>query len=283
VRLGSWASGILTDLVADAARTGERHESYLAVTFDLRRSWGPAPGTTDRAVTGAVPTLETELATLAYAVTSADLTPVRWLDARGLARVLRTAYDPELRLPAVAVGAPPDPPTGPVGPAAVAESWDRLRSDAAHHAVFWVAEWPRSEVATCFLEPLVLMPGVRRALSITAEPLPVARALRDIRRAKVEHAANTAQRARLGQVHDEAAAAEADDVVRRERELADGHSDLRFVGLLAVSAASEPELDDACGRLEQAAAHAQCDLRRLYGQQAQAFAAAALPLTRGLG
>ena len=165
---------------------------------------------------------------------------------------------------------------------AVAESWDRLRSDSAHHAVYWIAEWPRADVDASFLQPLILMPGARRTLSITAEPLPVTRALREIRRAKVEHAADTAQRARLGQVHDEAAAVEADDVARRERELADGHVDLRFTGLLTVSAPTEPELAQACGRLEQAAAQAQCDLRRLHGQQAQAFTAAALPLTRGL-
>jgi hypothetical protein len=148
--------------------------------------------------------------------------------------------------------------------------------------VYWVAEWPRAEVTASFLQPLVLMPGVRRCLSITAEPLPVTRALRDIRRAKVEHAADVAQRARLGQIHDEAAAGEADDVVRRERDLADGHADLRFAGLLTVSAPSEAELGEACGRLEQAAAQSQCDLRRLYGQQGQAFAAGALPLARGL-
>ena len=96
--------------------------------------------------------------------------------------------------------------------------------------MYWIAEWPRSEVTASFLQPLILMPGVRRALSLTAEPLPATRALRDIRRAKVEHAADTAQRARLGQVDDEAAHAEADDVIRRERELADGHADLRFAG-----------------------------------------------------
>jgi hypothetical protein len=168
------------------------------------------------------------------------------------------------------------------GPTALVETWDRLRSDSAHHAVYWVAEWPRTEVTAALLQPLILMPGVRRALSITAEPLPATRALRDIRRAKVEHAADAAQRARLGQVSDEAAAGEADDVIRRERELADGHSDLRFAGLLAVSAPTDAELTDGCGRLEQSAAQAGCDLRRLYGQQAQGFAAAALPLTRGL-
>ena len=55
-----------------------------------------------------------------------------------------------------------------------------------------------------------------------------------------------------------------------------------FAGMLTVSAPTGDQLSEACGRLEQAAAQAQCDLRLLRGQQAQAFAAAELPLTRGL-
>ena len=227
-------------------------------------------------VTQTLAGLEAELRTVTDAAAGAELTPAGWCDPAALSRLIRTAYDPVDPI-AAAVAAPTF-----AGPTAVVETWDRLRTDSAHHAVYWIAEWPRSEVTASFLQPLILMPGVRRALSVTAEPLPATRALRDIRRAKVQHAADIAQRARLGQVDDEAAHAEADDVIRRERELADGHADLRFAGLLIVSAPTGDQLSDACGRLEQAAAQAQCDLRLLRGQQAQAFAAAALPLTRGL-
>lgn len=276
VELGSWAARILTDLAAYAAANCERHETYLAVTLDTRRAAHAGTVGRGRGLAGAVAALETEMATVARAVAGADLIAAGWLDPAGLARVVRTAYDPHTPLIAEETGATS------AGPVAVAETWDGLRADGAWHAVYWVAEWPRTEVAASFLQPLLLMPGVRRAFSLLAEPLPPARALREIRRAKVEHAADTAQRARLGQVPDEAAAAEADDVIRRERDLADGHADLRFAGLLTVSAPTEAGLVEACGRLEQAAVQAGCDLRRLYGQQAQAFAAAALPLTRGL-
>ena len=43
------------------------------------------------------------------------------------------------------------------------------------------------------------------------------------------------------------------------------------------------ELDAAISEIEQAALHAECETRLLVGQQAQAFAAAALPLGRGVG
>ena len=165
---------------------------------------------------------------------------------------------------------------------AIDEDWGSIRTDSAHHAVYWVQEWPRSEVHAGFLQPLLLAPGARRALSLVAEPLPPGKALRDIRRAKAEHAADAGQRARIGQIEDEATRAEAADLVRREQELVAGHGDLRFIGLLTVSASSAGQLDAACVATEAAAAQAMCELRKLVGQQGQAFAAGALPLARGV-
>ena len=57
---------------------------------------------------------------------------------------------------------------------------------------------------------------------------------------------------------------------------------LRFVGLLTVSAPTAEELEAACSATESAAAQAMCELRRLVGQQGQAFTAAALPLARSV-
>jgi hypothetical protein len=50
--------------------------------------------------------------------------------------------------------------------------------------------------------------------------------------------------------------------------------------LIAVTAPTESELDTAVAAIEQAAIQASCETRRLVGQQAQAFTAAALPLAR---
>lgn len=104
--------------------------------------------------------------------------------------------------------------------------------------------------------------------------------MRDIRRAKVEQASDAAQRARIGQIEDESHRAEAADVARREAELVSGHGDLRFTGLLTVSAPDLDALDAACALTESAAAQAMCELRRLTGQQSAAFVAGALPLGR---
>jgi hypothetical protein len=55
---------------------------------------------------------------------------------------------------------------------------------------------------------------------------------------------------------------------------------LRYTGLIAVTAPTVEELDTAVAAIEQAAIQASCETRRLVGQQAVAFTAAALPIAR---
>ena len=163
---------------------------------------------------------------------------------------------------------------------ALDEQWRHVRTDSGVHAVYWIAEWPRFEIDPGFLQPVLLGGTARRTLSLTMTPVPTGRAMRDIRRARVEHAADAATRVRTGRMEDEAHRAEAADVARRESDLVAGHADLRFVGLLTVTADTEADLDAACVATEAAAAQGMCEVRRLAGQQAHAFLAGALPLAR---
>ena len=59
-----------------------------------------------------------------------------------------------------------------------------------------------------------------------------------------------------------------------------GHGVLRYTGLISVSADTLPELEAAVAAIEQAAIQSSCETRKLVGQQATAFTAAALPLCR---
>ena len=92
--------------------------------------------------------------------------------------------------------------------------------------------------------------------------------------------ADAAQRRKIGQVEDTQASAEFQDVLQQESELTAGHGILRVIGLVSVSAPTPGELDAAVAQIEQAAIQSSCETRRLVGQQAQAFTAAALPLCR---
>ncbi len=70
--------------------------------------------------------------------------------------------------------------------------------------------------------------------------------------------------------------------MRRERELAEGHQEVRFAGYVTVSARDLDELELACDQVEQAAHQSYIDLQPLWGQQDAGFTQGALPLARGL-
>ena len=106
--------------------------------------------------------------------------------------------------------------------------------------------------------------------------------MRAVRRERVEYQTDAEHRARLGALPDLGAEAEWADVTAREHDLIAGHGDLRYAGFLVVTGATIAELQADRAALEQAALQAGCETRILTGQQAQAFAAAALPLARGI-
>ncbi|HEX3827257.1 MAG TPA: SCO6880 family protein [Sporichthyaceae bacterium] len=254
-RVGAaWASKVLAELV-EVGADSSRVETLVAVSVRPRRGVTPAG----------------VIAGLTDAFEGAGLDLDAWLTPRQISRVIHSAYD--------LAGAAASDVCGPMG---VAEAWSHARSDSACHATFWVSEWPRSATHPGFLRTLLLAPGATRTFSLTAQPLATGKALREIRRARAEQTADAATRARIGQVEDEAARAAAAELTRREEDLIAGHGDLRFTGLVAVSASTPAELDDACAALLSAAGQAGCELRRLVGQQVQAYAAAALPLARVL-
>jgi len=266
-----WASRLVADLLAESTTLTERRDCFLAVAVRVPRG-------SRYLNAAAVNSAEQHLAAITDSLVAAEIDVRSVVTPARLRRVLRTAYDPMAALD----GPHKETGDGLVGPMGVAEFWDCVRTDSAHHAVYWVAEWPRSDVHPGFLQPLLLTPGARRAFTLIAEPLSAAAALREIRRAKVEHTADAAQRARIGRLEDASTRAEADDLLRREQDLVGGHGDLRFAGLITVSADSRAELEAACRATAAAAAQAMCELRLLVGQQGQAHAAAALPLARGL-
>jgi hypothetical protein len=221
------------------------------------------------------------MATLSAALRSADLAPTDWLDPGDLALVLRAAYDPAVSS-ALERHGDLGRSLATAGPVAVSETWGSLASDSAHHCVLWVSEWPRSLVFPGFLAPVLLTSGVRRTFSLLYTPLRTDQAARDIRKKKTEYISDAAQRHRIGQIEDAQQSAEYHDVLQQEADLTAGHGLLRVTGLIAISADDPDELESAAAGIEQAAIQASCETRRLWGQQAQAFVAAALPLCRAV-
>jgi hypothetical protein len=103
-----------------------------------------------------------------------------------------------------------------------------------------------------------------------------------VRSAKVQKLTEEAQREKFGQIDTALDDEEYAGVLRRERELVQGHVEYRFTGFVTVSAENETQLEDACAQIEQAAVRSVLEVRRVLGEQDQAFVAGALPLARGV-
>ncbi|MFE4001489.1 SCO6880 family protein [Nocardioides sp. YIM B13467] len=272
----SWASTTYDELIARAGPAGERHATTVSIALDMKAS-SRAIRSAGSGIRGAANVLRQEMTTMTAALRAADLTPSDWLTAGDLALILRAAYEPDITTALERHGTV-GRDLATAGPVAITESWDSLRSDSAHHAVLWISEWPRSQVYPGFLAPLLLTSGVRRTFSLHYQPIRADLAARDLRRKKTEYISDAAQRQRMGQIEDAQQNAEYADVLQQEADLTAGHGVLRLTGFVAVSAPDTDTLERTVASVEQAAIQASCETRRLYGQQAQAFTAAALPI-----
>lgn len=276
---GSWVARVYRELIDRAGPTGERHTSTISIALDLRAA-SRAVRAAGGGMRGAAAVLRQEMTTLVNALRAAELQAGAWYTPERLAVDLRAAYDPAGA--ALVDGAPLGRKLETAGPLGIDEEWGSLRSDSAHHRVLWISEWPQALVHPGFLAPLLLTSGTRRAVSLTFDPIRADVAARELRKRKTEYLSDQVQRARMGQVDDARHSAEYQDVLQQEADLIAGHGALRYTGLVAVTAESPERLEADTAAIEQAAIQSALETRRLVGQQAAGFAAAALPLCRGL-
>jgi hypothetical protein len=239
------------------------HEVCVAVS--VRRSTPRGSG-----VDGAAALLREQLSTLGDRLRGAGLAPGPPLSPLALASLVRRSFE-------MAPIGTPAPWPWPVG---IDDGWGHLRTDAAWHATYWVAEWPRCEVGGGFLLPLLLEPRLRRVVSVTMAPVAVVAAVRRAERDRTEGTADAEMRRRHGFAMTARAAQEQESRQQREAELAEGHAGYRYSGYVRLTEADQDALERSCGRLEQSAALAQLELRRLYGAQEEGYCCT-LPTGRG--
>jgi hypothetical protein len=224
--------------------------------------------------------LRRELASLSRLLADADIVVDGVLSVDDLeTRLLRT-YEPHPALVRVrSAGAAGSSQADP-WPMAMQEEWAHIRVDGLLHATFWIAEWPRTDVRSDFLAPLLLA-SVRSTLSVVMEPLGPEKAVRKVEASRTAHLADAELRRRGGFMFTARHSRESEVLARREAELADGHASFRYSGFITVSAPTEGELVGACDAVQHAASQARLAIRRLYGDQASAYTCT-LPLARGL-
>jgi hypothetical protein len=218
-------------------------------------------------------------AAVVQAMQRARLENVSWLRADELESMLATACDPaaaSTRRERQSVTAQISDLNPPI--MGVDEQWDAVRVDQSWHQTFWVAEWPRTDVRTGFLEPLLYAGDATRVIALQIRPVPIHKALAEVTRAQndMETAENLRMRmsARVTLTH----IREAEELAVRERDLVDGYGDVRFRGFITVSADSKDALIRGRSEIEQASHEARVNLVSMFGQQAAGFATTTLPL-----
>jgi hypothetical protein len=167
------------------------------------------------------------------------------------------------------------------GPMAVEAEWFQTRVDGAVHRSYRIAAWPMLPVAADWLAPLLTCEGATRTVTVVLEPVTLARAAADANRQLTAIESDHAQKERHGFRLTARERRRQVDVEGRERELAEGHPEFRHVGLVTVTAPGIEALEEACARVEQAAAQSMLDLRPLAARQAEGWVAS-LPLGRSV-
>lgn len=273
------------ELIAEAGPVSQRHETYVVISIGRHRAKKPIrqAGGGDE---GGCEVLLRELTTLTDRLRQADLDVDDVLSSRQLACVLRVAFDPHSARP-LAERARRDRANGGVSgrnawPMATESYWDHYRTDSGFHATYWMAELPRRDVHAAFLHPLLIRPSGSHAVAVVMEPVPPSKAARAVESAHAAHVADEDLRSKAGYLPSARRQREHEAILAREAELSEGHAECRFSGYVSVSAVDLDGLEHATGEIEQLGYDAQVELRRLYGEQDEAFTFT-LPLGRGLG
>ncbi|WP_433264898.1 SCO6880 family protein [Actinosynnema sp. CS-041913] len=289
------AAAAYEELISTQGRTGQRHESFLVLKLDPRRAAAriTASGGGDD---GAAAVLFSEITRVNRGLRAAGVAVRGWLPPRGLAYVIRTAFDPAATAmldrrgggQGDQLGGDPGAPSG-VDPAvchpmATTTTRTHYATDSAVHRTWWIAEWPRADtgVPVGFLEPMLLRLTTRRTLSLILEPLPAKKAQTRIDvEASADDARETLNR-RIDRRTRRADRRETEDLHRREAELVEGFAHFRFLGFVSVTATTPEELEVHAGAVEAALNESTVEPQVLQWEQDQGFWAAALPLARGL-
>lgn len=267
------------------------HQNYLTVSVSLK-----ARSAEMKALGGgqaaAVAIAELELTAVTDAVEKSGFRVRRWLNPRQWAGLGRVAFDPQFAGEvAQRTGGGEGVDVAAIGPMALEEPFDKpsiVRTDSAVHTTMWIHEWPRTDTAPGFMQPVVfaqradMAEAVSHIFSLVCEPVKTRTALREIERQKKTWMTNASLRQKRGQLVSELDNFEFEAIREREQEVVSGHGEFRFAGYLTVSASDETALSGAVAGIRNGLAQASLEPQVLFFQQAEALMMNALPTGGGM-
>jgi hypothetical protein len=234
---------------------------------------------TEATGTDALSEATSELAQLCEHLLAIGLRP-KVLSRRGIAAVLRQWADPtaDERL---ACWGDESIPTSQAGPATRLVGYDTVRTDGYVHRVGQIAAWPRIDVGTEWMYPLLAtaVPGSVRTLSMHLEAVSTEQAFAEVRDARTTGGMAQRKRDEKGMITTEEEERRVDEARARERELTQGFRQHRIAGLVMVSSQAEETAAKAWRQAERKAIECHLDLRELHARGHEGWAAT-LPLCR---
>src|SRR5207248_1944163 len=248
------------ELIGSTAKVTQDHEILLAIQVDAHRVRERGEGVAMR-------TLIEQTERVAQGLEAAEVRVLGALSSGQLARVLRTAFDPFARaeLAALEAADPGREGLSEAGawPLGAREAWDHYRSDGAVHATYWIGGWPRVEVSPMFMDALLARSSAVRSVAVTFESVSPERSTREVEAAITRDRADRELRHRFGQLETARQRQSHEATLRREAELAAGHSEVRLSGFITVSGRDPDELRRASAEVLEHAARSRLELHRM--------------------
>ena len=262
-------------LTQAASKRSMGFTNYITLTFDTA-ALNSAIRDAGKGLTGLAAVLKERVAGIETSMEHARLTPAGWLTSDELDELNALSADPVAaatrREQDSSVVSAPSPVMG------IDEGWDALRVDESWHQTFWVAEWPRTDVRTGFLEPLLYAGDATRVITLQVRPVATHKALAQLNRAQSDMETAATIRMKLSSRIPLTHLREEEDLAVREHDLVDGFGDVQYRGFVTISAESKDALAKARTDIEQASHPARLVLASMSGQQAAGFVTTALPV-----
>jgi hypothetical protein len=273
------------------ASTAVRHEVFVTVAVaesKIRRAAKEAGG----GVEGRARVLYRHLQEVEQRLRGLGVTNVWWLSTQELAAAIRTGYNPgdavalqrarqeATRGRLTVLG----PRIGAAGPSAALPPSPRAYTHDASTTVSYALLLPElaTRVGSLARMLAVSRSGERRTLTLHYEPIPVARAGRQVERdlwaSEISQDMRTKRGFRVGRKERRRAR----ETSGHEQQLAAGHTMVRVAGVAAVTVPSHWNVEDHAAALEAASRACGYGLLRLDLAQDVGFVAACLPIGVGL-
>jgi hypothetical protein len=254
------------------------HEVLISLSIDLRRI-------RRRQLHDADEVLAEELRVLQLRLESAGITVEPPMTAVEVTACLQVRSEPfadqnrPARRPSLALASRRTVPSW--YPAPIEERWAHVRVGTALHRTFHVARWPGLPVGADWLGALLTDADLVRTVTVVLEPVPTRLAARAAGRELVARESDADAKEQRGFRVNARERRRFSDVEARERELAEGHTEFRFAGLITVTSDGQDQLERDCRTVEQAAAQSLLELRPMDARHARGWVAS-LPIGRVL-